>query len=108
MAGAAERIKARALELGCTRVGIARAEALTEDGSRLEQWLSRGYHAGMAWMGRSVEKRVDPRIVLPGAKSVIASAVNYYTPARHETREDTGKISRYAWGDDYHEIVGRR
>jgi epoxyqueuosine reductase len=108
MAGTADRIKAKAFELGCTHVGVARAEALAQEGSRLEEWLGRGYQAGMAWMARNVEKRVDPRVVLPGAKSVIALAVNYYTPVRHASGKDIGKVSRYAWGDDYHELVGRR
>ncbi len=105
MAGAEERIKAKALELGCTGVGIARAGELTGEGKRLEEWLSRGYHAGMAWMARNVERRIDPRVVLPGAKSVSALAVNYFTPARHSSAKGAGKISRYAWGDDYHRIV---
>ncbi len=108
MAGAADRIKAKALDLGCTRVGIARAESLTAEGGRLREWLSRGFQAGMSWMERNVERRTDPRNVLPGAKSVIAIAVNYYTPGRHADREESGKISRYAWGDDYHDILGRR
>ena len=56
----------------------------------------------MAWLAREPDKRVDPRAIFPDAVSVISVAVNYYTPAPHEL---TGKISRYAWGDDYHDVV---
>jgi epoxyqueuosine reductase len=102
------RVKTKALELGFARVGIARAEPLTGEGSRLREWLARGYQGSMHWMERSVEKRIDPGRVLPGARSVIAVALNYYTPIPHDARPGTGKISRYAWGDDYHDIVGEK
>ncbi len=101
-----ERIKAKALELGFTKVGIARAEELTEEALRLRQWLGRGFHASMEWMARNVEKRTDPRRIVPGAKSVICVAMNYFTPTTHVNASGVGKISRYAWGDDYHDIVG--
>jgi len=56
----------------------------------------------MAWLEREPEKRIDPELIFPDAKTVISAAVNYYTPWSHES---TGKISRYAWGDDYHDVV---
>jgi epoxyqueuosine reductase len=62
----------------------------------------------MTWMEREPERRSDPRLVLPGARSVVVVAMNYYTPHRHESAHGAGKISRYAWGDDYHDIVGAR
>jgi epoxyqueuosine reductase len=102
----AERVKERGKELGFDLVGVARAGALDPEGDRLREWLGRGYEAGMTWMRERVEKRSDPRRVLPGARSVIAVAVNYYTPAEH--RPEGGKISRYAWGDDYHDILSGR
>ncbi|MER3522905.1 MAG: tRNA epoxyqueuosine(34) reductase QueG [Ignavibacteria bacterium] len=102
---AVANIKAKALELGFTKVGIAKAEELTEEASRLREWLHRGYHATMEWMARNVEKRIDPRLVVPNAKSVICVALNYFTPYRHADEPGTGKISRYAWGDDYHDLV---
>lgn len=105
MASAAEKIKAKALELGFTKVGIARAEELTEEGSRLREWLARGYHGSMEWMTRNVEKRTDPRLIVPDARSVICVAMNYYTPFQHSSGPTVGKISRYAWGDDYHDIL---
>jgi len=101
----ADRIKSRALEFGFTKVGIARCEPLEEEGKRLSEWLSRGFHATMSWMDRDAEKRIDPRTIVAGAKTVISVALNYYTPTRHSDGEGVGKISRYAWGDDYHPIM---
>ena len=100
-----ERIKAQARDLGFDKVGIAGAESLTVEGARLFEWLTAGYHGEMAWMERWAEKRVDPQQILPNAKSVFAVALNYFTPYRHVTDPGIGKISRYAWGDDYHNIV---
>ena len=100
-----DRIKAKALELGFTKVGIACAEQLSDAAVLLTEWLDRGYHATMDWMSRKYEQRTDPRAIVPGAKSVISVALNYYTNIPHERAAGLGKISRYAWGDDYHEIV---
>jgi len=101
-------IKQRATELGFSKVGIARAEHLSEEGERLNEWLARGFQATMEWVSRNAEKRVDPRKVLPDARSVIVVALNYYTDFRHSTEEGTGRVSRYAWGDDYHDILGEK
>ena len=97
-----DTIKARALELGFHKVGIARVEALVPEGERFFAWLDRSYHGEMAWLEREPSKRTDPRLIFPEARSVISVAMNYYTPAEHNS---TGKISRYAWGDDYHDIL---
>jgi epoxyqueuosine reductase len=98
-------IKRKALELGFTGVGIADARELTEERSRLETWLAHGYHAAMAWMERDPEKRTDPAKLLPGARSVVVGTFNYFTPFEHGRGPGLGKISRYAWGDDYHDVV---
>jgi epoxyqueuosine reductase len=103
-----ERVKAKASALGFSHVGIARAEPLGEEAGKLNDWLSRGHQATMAWMARNGEKRADVRLVLPGARSVIAVALNYYTGHTHSSDPSRGKISRYAWGDDYHDIVLER
>ena len=105
MRSAAEKVKKKALDLGFTEAGIAKAGPLKVEAGHLEEWLGRGYHATMAWMSESREKRIDPGNIVPGAKSVICVALNYYTPFRHPDDADVGKISRYAWGDDYHEIL---
>ena len=143
-------IRALALQLRFSKVGIARAESLAEDESRLQEWLARGFHGEMKWLEREPSQRSDPRQLFPAAKSVIVVALNYFTPHQHEvsrvstasflplpmgedrgegarhsdrirrdhderralksdsTSPRTGKVSRYAWGDDYHEIVGEK
>ena len=103
-----QKIKSHALELGFAEVGIARAEALTEEGKHLGEWLNRGFHGTMDWMERNFEKRVDPRTIVPNAKAVVCVAMNYYVNVRHSDDRSAGKISRYAWGDDYHIIVTER
>src|SRR5215211_1141931 len=101
-------VRRRARELGFEKVGVVRAEGLTEERALLEEWLRRGHHASMGWMERGVERRTDPRELLPGALSVVAVALNYFTPHEHAREEGRGKISRYAWGDDYHDVLGER
>lgn len=101
----ASRIKTKALDLGFSKVGIAEAVELTEEGARLREWLALGYQATMGWMDRTFDRRVDPRLVLPNARSVVVVAHNYYTPHDHADDPDVGKISRYAWGDDYHDVL---
>ena len=111
----AAQIKARALELGFSKVGIVRAELLTAEQSRLEQWLARGFHGEMKWMERDPAQRADPRRFWPSTRSIVVVALNYYTPHEHEVRTGggsdrvkSGKVSRYAWGDDYHEVMGEK
>jgi epoxyqueuosine reductase len=100
-----EKIREKAREIGIQKVGFAPADALSDEGPRLNEWLARGYHGEMLWMEREPEKRSDPRILFPAAKTVISAAVNYFTPFRHDESDADGKISRYAWGDDYHDVV---
>lgn len=100
-----DNIRQQALAQGFHKVGIARAGRLVREAERLFEWLGRGYHGEMAWMQRWAEKRVDPAEILPGARSVVVVALNYFTPHEHEADPSKGKISRYAWGDDYHEIL---
>jgi epoxyqueuosine reductase len=103
-----EEVKSRAHALGFQKVGVVRAEALTEERARLEEWLARGHHATMSWMARDVARRTDPRELLAGARSIVVVALNYFTPHGHSGEHGTGKISRYAWGDDYHDVLGER
>ncbi|MGB7207064.1 MAG: tRNA epoxyqueuosine(34) reductase QueG [Pyrinomonadaceae bacterium] len=100
-----ENIKLKAFEIGFHKIGIVRADALLSERSNLEKWLAAGFHGDMAWMNREPEKRTDPRILFPPARSVIVVALNYYTPHKHENELNKGKISRYAWGDDYHDVL---
>jgi epoxyqueuosine reductase len=71
----------------------------------LKEWLERGYHGEMSWMSRDVEKRISPVEIFPHARSVVVVALNYYTPHQHQQSPATGKVSRYAWGDDYHDVL---
>jgi epoxyqueuosine reductase len=107
-ADAAARVKSEARSLGFSHAGICSAAPDGPANERLKAWLDRGYHASMAWMAARAEERCDPSRVLPGARSIISLAFNYYTPHVHSEAEGTGKVSRYAWGDDYHEVVGER
>lgn len=96
-------IKKTALSLGFDFCGIARAEALTEDARRLENWLTNGFHGNMQYMENHFDLRTDPSKLVPGAKSVITLCKNYFTqqvPDAHSPR-----ISRYAYGEDYHTVI---
>ncbi len=104
-----DAIRAFAIDVGFDKVGIVRAESLTPEAAALREWLSRGFHGEMKWLERDPQQRTDPRQIFPEATSVIVVALNYYTPHEHRVSTEglmTGKISRYAWGDDYHDIVG--
>lgn len=101
-------IRRRALEIGFDKVGIVPASALGQDAARLREWLGRGYHATMGWMERTADKRADPSLHMPSVRSVVSVALTYYTPHEHEGAPGTGKVSRYAWGDDYHDVLGER
>jgi len=101
-----ESIKQKALDLGFTKVGITSAAPFDEATDRFELWVAKGAHGVMKWMERDHEKRRNVENILPGAKSVLSLALNYYY---EESGEDSGprrlKISRYAWGTDYHEVI---
>lgn len=101
----ARKLKAEAARLGFDACGISRAERLDEEAQRLETWLLQGRHATMGWMDRNFEKRIDPRELVPGARSVVSVLHNYYQPVLHDVSEQTARISRYAWGDDYHDVM---
>ena len=102
-------VKQRGIELGFDLIGIAPAQQpLTY--RYYEQWLSLKFHGEMGYMERRREERKDVRNLLPDAKAVIVGAVNYFVPDEHlpETPEPRGKVARYAWGTDYHEVLLRK
>ena len=105
MVSLTEQIRRKALEIGFHKIGIVRAEPLYEEGARLRQWLENDFHGAMQWIEREPEKRSNPRLLFPEAKSIVVVALNYYTPHEHENDATKGKISRYAWGDDYHDVL---
>jgi epoxyqueuosine reductase len=100
-----EEIKLEARRLGFDKVGVAPANALTEEGEQLNEWLARGFHGQMSYMARDPQRRADPRLLLPSAKSVVSVALNYFRREKHKDAPEVGKISRYAWGDDYHDVL---
>ena len=125
-----ETIKAEARTLGFDAVGISRLtdraqrsdfgelsraalstqkDSLTQRiCSQLQDWLQRGYHGTMAWMERDPARRADPRRVLPGCQSLISVGMNYLTDHRANEDPGFGRIARYAWGKDYHKILGKK
>ena len=100
-----EIVVGKAKQIGFDLVGFAKADKLIEETANLKKWLELKYHGDMEYMERNLEKRNDVSKVLPGVKSVISLAVNYYTNEQYSNQKDKGKISRYAWGKDYHLII---
>jgi epoxyqueuosine reductase len=92
----------KARELGFDLIGFAPALKLEKEIEHLKEWNEKGLQASMEYMNRNIEKRSDINEILPGAKSVISLGMNYYTPGEYDNREGFGKVSRYAWGKDYH------
>lgn len=97
-------IKQEAYRLGFELVGIAEAKELTEEAKRLEQWLKQHQHGSMAYMENHFDKRINPRKLVDGAKTVISLGYNYYTESSQSDKESP-KISKYAYGKDYHFVV---
>jgi epoxyqueuosine reductase len=106
----AASVKQHARELGFDLCGIAPAEAVPDPG-RIGEWIARGYAGDMGYLPRTAVRREDVRRVLPSARSVIVTGTLYNTPRPYSIAiDDAGEavVSRHAWGDDYHEVVGRR
>ncbi|MBA6313358.1 tRNA epoxyqueuosine(34) reductase QueG [Cellulophaga baltica] len=96
-------IKAEALRLGFLSCGISKADFLAEEAPRLEKWLKNNGNGEMQYMENHFDKRLDPRLLVDDAKSVISLTLNYY-PEEQQT-SDTFKISKYAYGQDYHHVI---
>jgi epoxyqueuosine reductase len=95
----------QAYPLGFDMVGVAKAEFMEEEARDLEQWLNEGRNGKMAYMANYFDKRTDPRLLVEGAKSVISVLHNYYPGDEVTQPEGAPKISRYAWGKDYHKVL---
>jgi epoxyqueuosine reductase len=96
-------VKQLAAELGFNFCGIAKATKLDDDARRLESWLNKGMHGSMHYMERYFDMRIDPTKLVPGARSVITLLLNYF-PNEKQHNDDL-KISKYAYGKDYHEVI---
>jgi epoxyqueuosine reductase len=96
-------VKQQAASLGFDFCGISKARYLEEEAPRLENWLKNNRHGEMKYMENYFDKRLDPRLLVDGAKSVISLMYNYY-PEKNQ-REEAPQISKYAYGQDYHEVI---
>jgi len=102
-----ELIRREALRLGFGFVGFARAQKLDEEAAKLEKWLNANAHGKMAYMANHFDMRVDPTLLVPGAKTVICLTFNYFNPEKQHD-SDAPKIASYAYGQDYHFVVKDR
>ena len=98
-----DKVKEIASQLGFAYCGISKAEHLEEEEVHLTNWLQKGYHGKMQWMEGHFDKRVDPTKLVDGAKSVVSLLFNYYPEEKYDNEDY--KISKYAYGDDYHHII---
>lgn len=96
-------IKSKSLELGFDLCGVAKAQLLSKQARRLENWLKNGFHGTMHYMEKNFDSRVDPCQLVPGAKSVITLMLNYFPAIKQN--DQAPKISKYAFGSDYHEVI---
>lgn len=96
-------IKAESKRLGFLSCGISKADFLEEEAPRLEKWLSENRNGQMKYMENHFDKRLDPRLLVDGAKSVISLLLNYYPEEKQQN--DSYKISKYAYGEDYHFVI---
>jgi len=101
-------IKEKSRALGFDFCGISKAEFLEEEAPRLENWLNKNYHGQMAYMANHFDKRLDPRKLVDGAKSVISLMFNYYPEKKLPEGDEHLKLSKYAYGTDYHFVVKDR
>lgn len=97
-------IKSIATELGFSFCGVAKTEFLAEEAPKLEEWLKRGYQGNMSYLENHFEKRLDPTKLVPGAKSVVSLVYNYF-PKSDRAKDESFKIAKYAYGQDYHDVI---
>ena len=97
-------IKQKAEKFGFQSCGISKAEFLEEEAPRLETWLNKGYHGEMKYMENHFDKRLNPTLLVDGAKSVISLSYNYFPKVKIDEINNF-KISKYAYGEDYHEVI---
>lgn len=95
----------KAKSVGFDLIGFAKADLLDVETKHLEEWLNNGFQASMTYMEKNKEKRKNVKLILQNAKSVISLAVNYYVDEKYSNDKNKGKISRYAWSNDYHSII---
>ena len=94
----------KAIELGFFHVGFSKADFLEEEAPRLEKWLNNQQHGEMTYMANHFDKRLDPRLLVEDAKTVVSLLFNYYTD-QQQSDPEAPKISKYAFGEDYHDVI---
>lgn len=99
-----QQLQAEAFRLGFSFMGVAKAEFMNKEAHKLDEWLNKGYHGEMSYMANHFDKRVDPTLLVPGAKTVISLLYNYHNPAKQQD-ENAPKLSQYAYGKDYHFVI---
>ena len=104
----AEIVKREAKKLGFDFCGISKADFLEEEAPRLENWLNQQMHGQMSYMANHFDKRLDPRKLVDGAKSVVSLLYNYYPAKEVKQNENSFKISKYAYGKDYHKVIKKK
>ena len=102
-----QHIITQAEKLGFDACGIAKADFLKDDAERMEQWLDKGCHGEMDYLNRNKEKRYDPRLLNEGTKTVVSVLYNYF-PKQTLPADDNFKIAKYAYGNDYHDVVKQK
>lgn len=100
-------VKSIARNIGFDFVGISKADFLKDEAPKLTSWLKKNNHGEMSYMENYFDKRLDPRKLVPGAKSVVSLLYNYYTP-QNQKDKDAPKISQYAYGKDYHKVIKKK
>lgn len=96
-------VKAKAYTLGFQQIGFSKVQTLTQEAKRLESWLQQGFHGTMGWMEQHFDQRINPAILVEGAKTIISVTLQYHQP--QQSAASPVKIASYAMGDDYHQVV---
>ena len=111
-----QKIRSLALEAGFDLFGVTSADPFEEERERLSSWLSRGFAGEMAYLHKNADKRIDPKKILPSAKSILCLGISYCHPYPHSPllcKEGQGEgvkgtVARYAWGKDYHKVLKKK
>jgi epoxyqueuosine reductase len=101
------KIKEKALDLGFNLCGIAESRALSEYEHMLKKWCNSGMNGKLNYLGQNIEKRVNPCLLFPGVKSIVVTGMNYFTPKK-QVKNQVPVLSRYAYGENYHDVIKRR